>query len=1007
MPQEQKAPADESFPQMEERVLKFWESADIFNKTLQKDAPQGDYVFYDGPPFATGSPHYGHIVGSIMKDVVPRYQTMRGYHVDRKWGWDCHGLPIENIVEKELGTKTKKEIEALGVGKFNDLCRKSVLTYVDEWQKVIRRLGRWADMENSYKTMDLNFMDSIWWSFKQLWDKGLIYKDYRSMHICPRCETTLSQSEVSEGYRDIKDLSATVKFKLVAGQKIGDFITDDNTYILAWTTTPWTLVGNVALAVGKEIEYVLVPGFLLNAGIKKITGGEDLAPVEGQSESYILAKERVNEVFKDKEPKISSEFRGSNLIGKSYKSLFSYYSDDESLKNHANGWKIYAGDFVTTTDGTGVVHIAPAFGEDDMNLGKANNLPFIQHVGLDGLIKKEAKDFAGKNISLRAKNKPEEIREIDLEIVKFLGAKIFKSEKYAHSYPHCWRCDTPLINYATSSWFVGVTKIKEQLLASAKHINWSPDYLKEGRFGNWLEGARDWSISRQRFWASAIPIWECACGERQVIGGVAELEKLTSQKITDIHKDKVDPLTFKCQKCGGEMKRVPDVLDCWFESGSMPFAQLHYPMENKEKFDNNFPAQFIAEGIDQTRCWFYYLHVIAGGIFDCHSFQNVIANGIVLAEDGKKMSKRLKNYPDPLLVMEKYGSDALRAYLVSAPVMQAENLNFSEKGVQESLRKNVMVLWNVYKFYEMFAADTKEKTKASESQKVLDQWILAKLNLLIKEITISLEAYNLPKALRPITEFIDELSTWYLRRSRDRFKSDDEGDKRAALATTKYILTQLAKLLAPFMPFMAENLWQKVSGHDFQDESQSVHLENWPEIGGLSAEQDKALTQMEIVRRIAELGLAKRDEAGIKIRQMLAKITVKGVEKLAPEYRELITDELNIRTVEFIDGGAENMEVELDINITPELKLEGIKREIIRFVNLLRKDAGLNLQDKAAIYVAGMDKALANDIKKLSADILSDTLSSSLEIVSEIEAPFIKEIKVDGAKLELGIKKIS
>ena len=1007
MSDEQKTPNTNSFPAMEETVLDFWDQADIFNKTLEKDAPQGDYVFYDGPPFATGTPHYGHIVGSIMKDIVPRYQTMRGFHVDRKWGWDCHGLPIENIVEKQLGTKTKKEIELLGIGKFNDLCRSSVSTYVNEWKKVIHRLGRWADMENSYKTMDLNFMDSIWWAFKQLWDKDLIYKDYRSMHICPRCETTLSQSEVSEGYRDIKDLSCIAKFELVD---------EPGTFILAWTTTPWTLIGNVALAVGKDIEYKKFTvkdsnGTSLKNGEKYILSNEyflNLAFEEGSSYKgpAMLGPTILHRIFEGSIVDNIENFKGSNLVGKSYKPLFDYYSSDKSLKNRANGWKVYAGDFVTTTDGTGVVHIAPAFGEDDMNLGKANELPFIQHVGMDGVFKPEVKDFSGLHV------KPlDDHTSTDVEIIKYLAKNglLFSKAKYEHSYPHCWRCDTPLINYATSSWFVGVTKIKEQLLESAKHINWSPDYLKEGRFGNWLEGARDWSISRQRFWASAMPIWECACGERHVVGSVAELEKLTDQKITDIHKDKVDPLTFACPKCGGEMKRIPDVLDCWFESGSMPFAQLHYPAENKTKFDDNFPAQFIAEGIDQTRCWFYYLHVIAGGIFGCHSFQNVIANGIVKAEDGKKMSKRLKNYPDPLAIMEKYGSDALRAYLSATPVMAAEDLNFSETGVQESLRKNIMVLWNVYKFYEMFVADEDNKIKVGQSVNALDRWLLAKLNLLIKEETAALEAYNLPKALRPITEFIDELSTWYLRRSRDRFKSEDKADKQKALVTTKYVLAELAKLMAPFMPFMAENLWQKVSGYDFKEDSRSVHLETWPKEIVLEyekAEEDTILENMVLVRRLVELGLAKRDEAGIKIRQMLSKMTVKGMGILASEYLGLITDELNIQALDFSVVPAEKIEVELDTAITPELKLEGTKREIIRFVNMLRKDAGLSLQDKAAIYIAGADAVMAGDINKMSADILRDTLSSSLEIVSEIKAEFKKEIKVEDIKLELGIKKI-
>jgi len=803
-----------SFPDAELMVKGFWDETRMFDKSLVKDSPKGDYVFYDGPPFATGTPHYGHIVASVMKDVVPRYQTMRGYRVARKWGWDCHGLPIENIVEKELGTKTKREIEEIGVGKFNELCRSKVLTYADEWEKVIGRLGRWVDFENAYKTMDLDYMESIWWAFKQLWDKELIYKDYRSMHICPRCETTLSQSEVAEGYKDIKDLSAIAKFELSD---------EPGTYILAWTTTPWTLIGNVALAVGPEIEYV---------------------KVKFEDKHYIVAKERAVEVFKGKEYEEVGQLKGSDLIGRSYQPLFPYYSDDKSLENHDNGWKIYGADFVTTTDGTGVVHIAPAFGEDDMKLGKENKLPFVQHVGLDGMFKSEVTDFTGLHV------KPlDDHMTTDIEIIKYLAGKglLFHKEKYEHSYPHCWRCDTPLINYATSSWFVGVTKIKEQLLESAKKINWSPDYIKEGRFGNWLEGARDWSISRQRFWASPIPIWECENGHYHVVSSVKELEEKTDKTIDDIHKDKIDSLTFPCPECGGEMNRINDVLDCWFESGSMPYAQLHYPFENKEVLENNFPAQFIAEGADQTRAWFYYLHVIAGGLRESHAYQNVIVNGIVLAEDGKKMSKRLQNYPDPALLMEKYGADALRAYVLASPVMQAENLNFAEAGVQEALRKNVMTLWNVYRFYATYAPEHDNREVTTENN--LDAWILAKFKVLLLEVTASMEKYNLPKAMRPITEFIDELSTWYLRRSRDRFKSEDETDKQAALAMTRYILLELSKVMAPFLPFVAERLYQEVSTHQFKERTQSVHLEAWGELGELTKEEQEVVVKMSLVRQ--------------------------------------------------------------------------------------------------------------------------------------------------------------
>ncbi|MDX9779085.1 MAG: isoleucine--tRNA ligase [Patescibacteria group bacterium] len=963
---ESKAP---SFPEAEELVLTFWQEAKIFDKSLAKEAPRGEYVFYDGPPFATGTPHYGHIVASVMKDVVPRYQTMKGFRVFRKWGWDCHGLPIENIVEKEMGTKTKKDIEDLGVDKFNELCRSKVMTYADEWEKVIGRLGRFADFENCYRTMDLNFMESVWWVFKQLWDKGLIYKDYRSMHICPRCETTLSQSEVTEGYRDIKDLSAIAKFEL---------LDEANTFILAWTTTPWTLIGNVALAVGDDIDYV---------------------KLKVDQEQYIMAKDLLELVMKDKEFEIISEFKGADLVGKKYKPLFNYYSQDESLDNKENAWQVYTADFVTTDEGTGVVHIAPAFGADDMELGKEKKLPFIQHVAFNGIFKDEVTDFKGLHV------KPlDDHMATDIEIIKYLAKNnlLFHKEKYEHSYPHCWRCETPLINYATSSWFVGVTKIKDQLLESAKAINWSPEYIKEGRFGNWLEGARDWSISRQRFWASAIPIWECKNGHYHVVSSVKELEELTGEKITDIHKDKVDPLTFACPDCGETMHRISDVIDCWFESGSMPYAQLHYPFENKEKLEQNFPAQFIAEGADQTRAWFYYLHVIAGGIKDSHAFQNVIVNGIVLAEDGKKMSKRLQNYPDPAVVMDKYGADALRAYLLSSPVMQAENLNFMENGVQESLRKNVMTLWNVYRFYQNYAAEYQGGEVAPKH--VLDVWIIAKLKQLIQEVDAAMESYNLPKAMRPVTAFIDELSTWYLRRSRDRFKSEDEQDKQAVLATTRFVLINLAKVMAPFLPFIAERLWQSLSLKDFNERNESVHLETWPELGNINKNDQVVLEKMLLVRQAAEMGLAARDKAGIKIRQMLSCANFQGGAELDAEYLELIREELNLQAVKW-QGGNTNLQLDLNLEITPELKLEGYKRELVRTINLLRKEAGLSAADTINIYIKAKTDpiawlgVIAEDLKKatIAADLILDKNPSALAV---------KELELAENNLEISISRL-
>lgn len=962
-------------------VLNFWQRAQIFEKSVMKPAAKGDYVFYDGPPFATGTPHYGHLVGSIMKDVVPRYYTMQGYKVERRWGWDCHGLPIENIVEKELGTKQKKDIEELGVAKFNELCRSKVMTYANEWEKVINRLGRWADMKNPYRTMDLDFMESVWWVFKELWNKDLIYQAYRSMHICPRCETTLSQSEVSEGYRDIKDLSVIAKFELKD---------EPGTFVLAWTTTPWTLIGNVALVVGSEIEYL---------------------KVKSDDKIYIVAKERLADIFKDKDQEILASLKGSDLVGKAYQPVFNYYANDETLENRDNGWKIYAADFVTTEEGTGVVHIAPAFGEDDMRLGKEQNLPFIQHVGLDGHFSEAVTDFPNMHV------KPlEDHMATDVNIIKYLAAHntLFHKEKYEHSYPHCWRCDTPLINYATSSWFVSVTKIKEQLLANAQKINWFPEHIKEGRFGNWLEGARDWSISRQRFWASAIPIWECVCGERHVIGSVSELEELSGQKITDIHKDVVDDITFACQKCQGKMQRIPDVLDCWFESGSMPYAQLHYPFENKDKLENNFPAQFIAEGLDQTRAWFYYLHVIAGGIKNSQAFDNVIVNGIVLAEDGKKMSKRLQNYPDPSLIMEKYSADALRLQLLASPVMAAENLNFSEKGTEESLRKNIILLLNVFNFYELYAQENKDLDLSGDklrafvqtSEHVLDKWIMTQFNLLLETIQAGMESYNLPRATRPITTFIDGFSTWYLRRSRDRFKSEDIKDRQLALLTTKVILLEFSKVIAPFMPFMAEHLWQKLSSNNFSDDNASVHLESWPLV--LKIDPKDVLERMIFVSQIVEAGLMKRNEAGIKIRQRLNKITVRfKVTNLEPAYQNLITDELNVNEMELLPPlGDEVFAVELDTKITPELKQEGIKRDLIRFINLLRKEAGLSLGDKTKTFIVGHEDVQIV-VKKFQDELIKETLSESVEIVAAVEDDVAqKTVTIDEQKVTIALVRV-
>lgn len=907
-----------SASEREEAILAFWERESIFEKSLAKKSPKGDFVFYDGPPFATGLPHYGHIVASVIKDAVPRFWTMRGYHVPRVWGWDCHGLPIENIVEKELGFKHKKDIKEYGIAKFNERCRERVLTYSQEWEKIIPRIGRWVDMKHAYRTMDKSFMESVWWVFKQIYDKGLVYEDYRSMHICPRCETTLSQQEVAEGYKDVKDISATVKFKVKNPEKHG---LPENTYLLAWTTTPWTLPGNVALAVGTNFLYKTYR-------------------VTGQEGTFLVAQDRANNVFSGATTD-AQEWKGSDLIGLEYEPLFDYYASDESVKNRENGWKVYSADFVTTDTGTGIVHIAPAFGEDDMALGKKESLPFIQHVNMDGTFKTEVKDFAGMEAKPRSDD--EKVRlGTDIAIVKFLqdNGTFFSKENILHAYPHCWRCDTPLLNYATTSWFVSVTKIKEDLLKNAESINWSPAHIKEGRFGKWLEGARDWSISRQRFWASVIPLWVCEkCKGKRVFGSAAELEEASGAKIDDLHKHIVDEISVPCV-CGGTMRRIPDVLDTWFDSGSMPYGEKHYPFEHKEKFEAAFPAQFIAEGLDQTRAWFYYLHVLGGALFNKNAFQNVIVNGIILAEDGKKMSKRLQNYPDPMEVVEKYGADALRLYLLSSPVMQAENLSFLEVGVDEMAKKNIGRLNNVLSFYKLYEDNTE---RSNTSANILDQWILVRLKELVSETTKGYEKYELDKATRSLAAFIDDLSVWYLRRSRDRFKKDGK-EKTEALATLRYVLYILSVVTAPAMPFIAEEIFLGVRN---ADDPQSVHLTEWPETKKsfsfrnlFSGDKNTGLiVDMVRVRALASEALQLRQKAGIKVRQPLASLSVP--DSLSPEIAQILAEEVNVKKV--VTG----KELLLDTTLTPELIKEGDERDLARAVAEARKTEGFSPRDKA------------------------------------------------------------
>ncbi|MDD5760469.1 MAG: isoleucine--tRNA ligase [Candidatus Pacebacteria bacterium] len=978
------------FIQKEKEILGFWQKNKIFEQSIDQRPKDKGYVFYDGPPFATGLPHYGHILASLIKDAVSRYWTMRGFRIERRWGWDCHGLPIENLIEQELGLKSKKDIEKIGIDKFNQTCKEVVLRYADEWKKIIPRIGRWVDMENAYRTMDFNYMESVWWVFKELWGKGLIYEGYKSMHICPRCGTTLSNFEVSLGYKDAEDLAVTIKFKAKDLKE---------TFFLAWTTTPWTLPGNVALAVGNNIDYL---------------------KIQIKNNYYILAEKRL-EIIKD-DYRIIERMKGKDLVGLAYEPLFDYFSKQKDLENKENGWKIYAADFVSIEEGTGIVHIAPAFGEDDLALGRKENLPFIQHVKGDGRFRKEVRDWENQEVKPR-----DNISKTDMKIVEWLGKqnKLFSQEKIVHSYPFCWRCDSPLLNYATSSWFVKVTAIKEKIIKNNKKVNWVPSHIKEGRFGKILEEAPDWSISRSRYWGTPLPIWRCEgkknqkpedysgrgrriknqqyCNNIKVIGSVEELEKLSGQKIKDLHRPYIDAVSFRCEKCGGTMKRIPEVLDCWFESGSMPYAQVHYPFENKKFFEKNFPAQFVAEGIDQTRGWFYTLMVLSTALFDQPAFLNNIVNGIILAENGQKMSKHLKNYPEPMQIIDKYGADAVRLYLLTSPAIKAEDLCFSEKGVEQILKKSLIILWNVYGFYQLYASKDKENLDSSliieniKSLPILDQWILSKINTLNKTITEAMERYSLEDAIKPIEKFIEDLSLWYLRRSRQRFKEDKE-IKEASLVLRNALFI-LSKLAAPFVPFLSEQLYQNLKS---KDDPVSVHLCDYPE-AEKKLINEQLEEEMEIARQIVSLALAGRAEVGIKVKQPLNELRIKSCKlKDKDELIQLIKDEINVKQVVF-DNKLEK-EVELDLNLTPELKREGIKRECFRQIQIIRKKANLSRDDEIIISFEG-DEPIINLLRENEEEMKKQLRIKKVFWNKQEKFAFQEKLLLDGKEINVSFEK--
>ncbi len=857
------------FPAMEREILEFWQEKDIFARSLAQRADADEFVFYDGPPFATGLPHYGHLLAGTIKDVVPRYQTMRGKYVERRFGWDCHGLPVENEMEKQLKLSSKRDIENYGIGNFNEACRSIVLRYTSEWEQVVNRMGRWVDFRNGYRTMDRDFMESIWWVFRQLWDRNLIYEGYKILPYCPRCATPLSNFEANQGYRDVTDPAVTIRFRVEGMPKVS---------FLAWTTTPWTLPSNLALAVGPDIDYVRV---------------------RDDGEEYILAEARLAACFGKEVPEVVWRGKGSELVGMRYEPLFDYFRDQAEK----GAFRVIAADYVSTEDGTGIVHTAPGFGEDDARACKeAGMLAEVCPVDEMCCFTAEVPDYAGRPV-----------KSVDEEIIKRLKAegKLVHRGQIVHSYPHCWRDDVPLIYRAVSTWFVRVEEIKERMVRNNQLINWVPAHIRDGRFGKWLENARDWAISRNRYWGTPLPIWRNEEGETICVGSVAELEKLTGKRIDDLHKHFVDELEIPSPTGKSPLRRIPEVLDCWFESGSMPYAQMHYPFENKERFEAHFPADFIAEGQDQTRGWFYTLVVLASALFDQPPFRNVIVNGMVLAENGQKMSKRLRNYPDPMEVVESNGADALRLFMLGSQVVRAEDLKFSEAGVREVLRGVMIPMWNALSFFVTYArvdgydpGDGPVKPPAAPAN-VLDRWILSSASQMVEELRTELDAYNLQKAATRFSRFIDDLTNWYIRRSRRRFwKSDSDADKLEAYSTLHYVLLVFARAAAPFIPFTTEAIYRALRTPGMPE---SVHLCDYPEPDDC---RDEALErEMSLTMTAVSLGRYLRTANNLKVRQPLARAVLAAPDAAAREMLEhtvrIIADELNVKEVTFVDDEEE------------------------------------------------------------------------------------------------------
>ncbi|WP_213974180.1 isoleucine--tRNA ligase [Tepidanaerobacter acetatoxydans] len=1036
-----------NFVPIEEKILDFWKREQIFEKSIEnrKDAP--NYVFYEGPPTANGMPHAGHVLTRVVKDLIPRYKTMTGYRVDRKAGWDTHGLPVELEVEKQLGISGKPQIESYGVENFIKKCKNSVFTYEEEWRKMTERVGFWIDMDNPYVTYHNTYIESVWWALKQIWEKGLLYKGNKVVPYCPRCGTSLSSHEVAQGYKEVEDPSVFVKFP-VAGK--------ENTYFLVWTTTPWTLPSNVALAVKDTYTYVMV---------------------EQCGERLILAEGRLETL--EGEYTIIDKFPGEKLVSLKYEPIFPFFEEEKD-----KAYYVVTADFVTLEDGTGIVHIAPAFGEDDSRVGHEYGLPVIQPVDAQGKFTEKVSPWAGMFV-----------KDADKGIIKDLKSRniLYKSQKYKHSYPFCWRCDTPLLYYGRSSWFIKTTAIRERLLEINKGINWHPEHIRDGRFGNFLENVIDWCLSRERYWGTPLNIWICdECGCQHAVGSIKELKDMSKQPIEDIelHKPYVDEVILKCPECGGNMKRVPEVIDCWFDSGAMPFAQFHYPFENEDYFNKHFPADFISEAIDQTRGWFYSLLVISTLLFDKSPYKNVLVMGHILDEKGIKMSKHKGNILDPWKVLNEQGADAMRWYLyVASPPWSPSR--FYQDAVSEAQRRFLGTLWNVYSFFVLYANidefDPRKYSLDPKDRSELDRWLLSRINSINKKIRQYMNDLDITDAARTMESLIDDISNWYVRRCRERYwKSEMDNDKIAAYLTLYEALVTFIKMAAPFVPFITEELYQNLVLTPYPEEPASIHLCDFPEVKEELI--DEILEhKMELARKIVELGRAARNKGKIKNRQPLQKMMVQlrnfNDRELVLDLSDIIKEELNIKEIEYIDvaeeyftytvkprfdllgpkygklmsgiakeiAAAEPMElikrarengqvainvngenitileneldiraqdkegfcaegeggyyVVLDTTITPELMLEGFARELVSKIQNMRKEAGFKVEDKIYLYYLG-DDIIDEVLEKHGEEIKTDTLSTAVERVFPPEDSFARECDINGHKVNIGVKQI-